>query len=103
MVYPQDTNGAIKLKQQFSSTNYQVKILSEHNILTLYNSGNFLKVVRAIVDSPKTAKEIASATSMQEVTIATILEGLQGQNAVEYVDAKWKLTEKGKEVLIKFY
>ena len=62
-----------------------------------------MKVVRAIADSPKTAKEIVSATSMQEVTVASMLEGLEGQNAVEFVDAKWKLTETGKTVLLKFF
>ena len=77
--------------------------MSEHNILTLYNAGNYLKVVRTIADSPKTAKEIASATNMQEVTIADMLEKLEGQNAAEYVDAKWKLTEIGKAVLVKFF
>ena len=49
------------------------------------------------------AKEITSATNMQEVTIADMLEKLEKQRAVEYVDAKWKLTEIGKAVLIKFF
>jgi len=69
----------------------------------LFNTGNYLKVVRTIADSPKTAKEIVTATSMQEVTIADILKNLEGQNAAEYVDAKWKLTEKGKAALAKFF
>jgi predicted transcriptional regulator len=77
--------------------------LSERNILTLYNAGNYLKVVRAIADSPEMAKEITSATNMQEVTIADMLENLEKQRAVEYVDAKWKLTEIGKAVLVKFF
>ena len=49
------------------------------------------------------AKEITSATNMQEVTIADMLENLEKQRAVEYVDAKWKLTEIGKAVLVKFF
>jgi len=40
---------------------------------------------------------------MQEVTIADMLEKLEGQNAAEYVDTKWKLTEIGKAVLVKFF
>ena len=62
-----------------------------------------MKVVRAIADSPKTAKEIVSATNMQEVTIADMLEKLEGQSAAEYVETKWKLTETGKAVLVKFF
>ena len=77
--------------------------MSEHNILTVYNAGNYLKVVRAIADSPKTAKEITSTTNMQEVTIAGMLESLESQSAVEYADTKWKLTEIGKAVLVKFF
>jgi predicted transcriptional regulator len=69
----------------------------------LYNAGNYLKVVRAIADSPKTAKEIVSATNMQEVSIADMLQNLESQSAAEYVDTKWKLTEIGKTVLVKFF
>ena len=65
--------------------------------------GNYLKVVRVIADSPKTAKEITSATNMQEVSIADMLENLEKQTAAEYVDTKWKLTEIGKAVLTKFF
>ena len=77
--------------------------MSEHDILHLYNTGNYLKVVRAIADSPKTAKEIVSTTNMQEATIADMLSNLEKQNAAEYVDTKWKLTEIGKAVLVKFF
>ena len=62
-----------------------------------------MKVVRAIADSPKTAKEIVSTTNMQEATIADMLSNLEKQNAAEYVDTKWKLTEIGKAVLVKFF
>jgi len=62
-----------------------------------------LKVVRTIADSPKTAKEVTSATNMQEVTISDMLQNLESQSAAEYVDAKWKLTEIGKTVLAKFF
>jgi predicted transcriptional regulator len=77
--------------------------LSESNILNLYKTGNYLKVVRVIAESPKASEKIVKIINMQEITVADILHNLESQRAAEYVDKKWKLTDEGRTVLTKFF
>ena len=77
--------------------------MTEADIRKEYQSGNTLQVVRLIVESPKTAKELNDATEIGPTHVSDILANLEAVNAVEYQDSKWKITAEGLEVLNKYY
>lgn len=78
-------------------------MLTEADIREQYQVGNTLKVVRLIVESPKTAKEINNSTGIGHPLISNILANLEAVKALEYQDNKWKITAEGLGVLNKYY
>jgi Mn-dependent DtxR family transcriptional regulator len=78
--------------------------MSESDILGwLKAHRGYLAIARAVEVSPKTAREIAQIVNVAGGRCAEVLSRLETARAVEYAGAGWRLTEKGKQVLAKYF